>query len=72
MEHPTSGLMADYVSATRAAKELQVSSFTLRRWRYAGYGPMPVRVGGRLRYRLSDIESWLASLGTANAKAGAR
>ena len=30
-------------------------------WR--SYGPQPVKIGGRLFYRVSDIESWLTSLG---------
>lgn len=62
--------LADYLSREDAAKMLQVHPFTLKRWRMRGYGPPGVKVGGRLRYRMSDIQSWLQSLGSNPVKAG--
>lgn len=70
MEHPNINPLSDYLSREDAAKALQIHPFTLKRWRMRGYGPQGVKVGGRLRYRISDIQSWLASLGNGHAKAG--
>ena len=33
----------------------------LQKWRWAGRGPVFVKVGRLVRYRMSDIESWLAT-----------
>ena len=56
-------LLRDYLTKDEAAAALSVHPFTLKRWRMSGYGPKSVKVGGRLRYRLSDLETWLAELG---------
>jgi predicted site-specific integrase-resolvase len=40
---------------------LSVSERTLEYWRYQGRGPAFVRVGKRVRYRLSDVEAFLAA-----------
>lgn len=63
MENETPNLVRDYLSKNDAAAALGIHPFTLKRWRMRGYGPQGVKVGGRLRYRRSDIETWLASLG---------
>ena len=70
MEHQSDPVLAGYIPAKDAAKQLNVHPFTLRRWRRATYGPKPVKVGGRLYYRRCDIQHWLQSLGTSPAKAG--
>jgi predicted DNA-binding transcriptional regulator AlpA len=36
-----------------------VSLRTLRRWRQAGRGPAYVKVGRRVMYRPSDIQTWI-------------
>lgn len=56
-------LLTDYLSVTAAAKALHVHPHTLKRWRWNNYGPQPVKVGGRMYYRASDIQRWLQSLG---------
>lgn len=38
-----------------------LSPRTLEKWRWAGTGPRFIRVGGRVYYRLSDLEDWLRS-----------
>jgi hypothetical protein len=48
-----------------AAAALGLAVQTLARWRCEGYGPRHVRLsggggGGRVAYRLADIEAWLA------------
>jgi predicted site-specific integrase-resolvase len=41
------------------AELLDVSVRTLEFWRYQGRGPAFIRVGKRIRYRLSDVEAYL-------------
>lgn len=43
------------------AEWLQVSRRTLREWRYLGTGPAFLVVGGRIRYRTTDVASYLAA-----------
>ena len=38
------------------ARRWGISHRTLERWRYAGEGPAFLKLGGRVLYRLSDIE----------------
>ncbi|WP_331271251.1 helix-turn-helix transcriptional regulator [Arthrobacter sp. 135MFCol5.1] len=40
-------------------KRLGKSSAALANWRYLGLGPKFVKVGRAVRYRASDVESWL-------------
>lgn len=46
------------------SEKLHVSLACLRRWRLQGEGPQYVKMGPMVRYRLKDIEDWLASLPT--------
>lgn len=39
---------------------LQVPIRTLYRWRVEGEGPLGIRIGKYVRYRRSDLDSWLA------------
>ncbi|RLP68709.1 DNA-binding protein [Mycetocola reblochoni] len=43
---------------------LRVSESTLSRWRAEKKGPPFIRIGGVTRYRIEQVERWLASLGT--------
>ncbi len=36
----------------------QVSVRTLSNWRWSGTGPEFFKIGGRILYRLSDLERW--------------
>jgi excisionase family DNA binding protein len=59
------------VSSTRAqleycdekflAQALAVSLSTVRRWRQSGSGPRFVRFGRSVRYKLADVEEWVAA-----------
>lgn len=40
---------------------LGVPISTLANWRSSGYGPPYLRVGKYVRYRLVDVEAWIAS-----------
>jgi predicted DNA-binding transcriptional regulator AlpA len=48
-------------SQRQAALAMHVSERTLERWRVAGDGPKHVRLGRSIRYRLTDIEAYIAS-----------
>jgi hypothetical protein len=43
------------------------SVHTLRSWRHKGRGPKFIKVGGMVRYRLSDVELFLDSLPSGRA-----
>lgn len=43
----------------------EVSTETLRAWRYRGTGPRFIRVGRHVRYRRVDVEAWLEELAAA-------
>ena len=42
-----------------AASRLGKSEGTLENWRWKGYGPRYVKIGGAVRYRQSDLDYWL-------------
>ncbi len=43
------------------AEWLHVPVATLRYWRHARKGPRSFRIGGLLRYKLTDVEAWIAA-----------
>jgi excisionase family DNA binding protein len=43
------------------AAYLRIPPGTLRKWRSAGKGPPAVKLGKHLRFRIEDVEAWLAS-----------
>ena len=48
------------VSPAEAAERLGLQQSTLSNWRWSGgRGPSYVKVGGRVRYRLCDIDEYL-------------
>ena len=49
------------ISAKEAAALCKVSLRTFRHWRTKSYGPPCFRVGGRLRYRPSEVMRWLGA-----------
>ena len=49
------------VDRDTAAKELAVKKSTLEAWAARGRGPKFIKVGKAVRYRLSDLDEWLAS-----------
>ena len=55
------------LTPNEAASELQVSTGTLQVWRSTGRHGLPfVKVGGCVRYRRGDIETWLDKRTQAN------
>jgi len=50
---------ATTVGPAEAAERFGVQRSTLDNWRWSGDGPPFIKVGGRVRYRLSDLADWL-------------
>lgn len=60
-EPPAGGpkfLTAGEVSARYGGK---ISTRTLANWRNQGIGPKYTKLGGKVMYRIADLESWEAS-----------
>ena len=53
--------MAEWLSLKELADELRVSPQVLYGLRYSGKGPRGARIGRELRFRRSDIDSWIAT-----------
>jgi len=51
----------DLLKETEVAMRLAVSLASLRRWRVDGRGPRFIKLGASVRYRVQDVEAWLAS-----------
>lgn len=49
------------LNAVDVAAVLRVGQRTLWRWRDSGRLPAPVKIGGCVRWRASDIEQWVAA-----------
>lgn len=48
------------LSVRELADYLGVATSTLYSWRTRGEGPPGYRVGGQLRFRLSEVDAWIA------------
>jgi hypothetical protein len=68
----------DYAEGDRRLRHLQqielalrwnVSPRTLERWRWLGQGPRFLKLGGRVAYRLEDIEAFEAQQARASRAA---
>ena len=53
--------MLRLLTQSEAARVLRLSERTLERMRVSGTGARFVRCGRSIRYRLSDIERWIAA-----------
>jgi Helix-turn-helix domain len=51
------GVALAHINQCQLAKRWNVSPRTLERWRWLGQGPTFLKLGGRVVYRLEDIES---------------
>jgi predicted site-specific integrase-resolvase len=49
----------DLLTIEGAAERLGIAPQTLMNWRTKGYGPPSARIGGRVRYRQEDIDTWV-------------
>ena len=53
-----SALFARHLNQDQVARRWSLSARTLERWRSQGKGPCYLRLGGRVAYRLEDIEAF--------------
>lgn len=62
-QHPlgTRRNLETLLTTPEVAGRLGVAEITLRKWRIYGTGPRFIRCGANVRYRNSDIESWVSS-----------
>ena len=51
--------MAEIMTTQQVAEYLQVPVATLYQWRWRHEGPRAARVGRHLRYRRTDLDTWL-------------
>jgi predicted DNA-binding transcriptional regulator AlpA len=49
------------LTTQQAAKLANQQPMTMSKWRSRGKGPPYLRLGGKIRYRLSDIRKWIES-----------
>ncbi len=56
--HPEPSLPARYLRTPEAAKFLGLSGRTLEKHRTFGTGPAYRKLGGRVVYRLEDLQAW--------------
>ena len=49
-----------HLSQTDLAARWNISHRTLERWRWLGQGPQYLKIGGRVVYRLDDVETYEA------------
>ena len=66
MENPdtskqSGSLLAGYLSESEVAKELQLTTRTLRAWRQQRRGPAHLQVGRSVLYPREGILAWLAA-----------
>lgn len=63
-----------HLNQTELAARWNISHRTLERWRWTGEGPRYIKIGGRVVYRLEDIEAFEAaqSRDSTAAQGGAR
>ena len=47
-----------HLNQTEVALRWNISPRTLERWRWSGEGPCFIKIGGRVLYRLKDIEAY--------------
>jgi predicted site-specific integrase-resolvase len=55
-----------HLNQMELARRWNISPRTLERWRWLGQGPVYLKLGGRVSYRLDDIEEYEAQRLHAN------
>ena len=59
MPDPLAGLPPRYLRTPEAARWLGISGRTLEKQRIYGTGPVYRKIGGRVVYRIDDLERWV-------------
>jgi len=47
-----------FLNQARLATRWQISPRTLERWRWRGEGPALTKIGGRVVYRIADVQAY--------------
>jgi hypothetical protein len=55
----TASPQSPLLTPTEAARWLRSSQRSLERWRLEGTGPVFIRIGRRIGYRLDDLSNWV-------------
>lgn len=53
--------MEHLLTTREAARVLGMAEITLRKWRIHGTGPRFIRCGANIRYRITELDSWLTA-----------
>lgn len=61
-------LFVDYLTRADLAKQIGVSVLTLAKWAAQGKGPVPVRVGSKIYYRVGAVRDWMIKVEQARSK----
>ena len=61
-----------HLSQVQLARRWQLSPRTLERWRCYGNGPAFLKLGGRVVYRLDDVEAFEARVARVPTRAEVR
>jgi hypothetical protein len=51
----------EHLNQIELSRRWRISHRTLERWRWLGEGPTYLKIGGRIVYRLADIETYEAA-----------
>lgn len=54
-DHPQNQAEPVHLRERDLASRWKMSQRTLQRWRAEGYGPLFIRIGGSIRYRMADV-----------------
>ena len=49
------------LTTAETAEKLRIRRQTLEAWRMTGQGPKFIKMGRRVFYRLSDVETWITN-----------
>lgn len=52
--------MSEYLTTQEVAETLRTSAETVRYWRHVGKGPRSFKIGRRVLYAVTDVESFIA------------
>ncbi|MGH3445711.1 MAG: helix-turn-helix transcriptional regulator [Nocardioidaceae bacterium] len=59
------------VTITELAEYLDVTIKTIYEWRQSSRGPVGIRIGRHLKFRLTDVQAWVDGVGTPCNHSGA-
>ncbi len=59
-------MILKHLNQIELSRRWSLSPRTLERWRWLGQGPRYLKIGGRVVYRLEDIESYEAAAAKDN------